>query len=67
VEPAVLEKLRAIVGPDAVLTSVDLSPYVTDGRTPAAAVLPGSADEVAAIVRCAAEAALPVVRQDETT
>jgi glycolate oxidase FAD binding subunit len=56
-----LDKLRAIVGSGHVLTGVDLSPYVIEGRTPEAAVFPGTADEVAAVVAHAAEAIVPVV------
>jgi glycolate oxidase FAD binding subunit len=56
-----LDKLRAIVGPAHVLTGVALSPYVIEGRTPDAAVLPGSVEEVAAVVAQAAEAGVPVV------
>jgi glycolate oxidase FAD binding subunit len=61
VEPAVLDKLRALVGPGALLTGVDLSRYATEGRSPAAAVFPSSVDEVAAVVACAADAGLAVV------
>ena len=43
---ALLDKLRAIVGAPNVLTGVELSPYVVEGRTPEAAVFPGSVDEV---------------------
>ena len=56
-----LDKLRAIVGPAHVLTGVDLSPYVVDGRTPEAVISPGSVDEVAAVVAQAAAAAVPIV------
>src|SRR2546423_430576 len=56
-----LDKLRAIVGPAHVLAGVDLSPFVIEGRTPEAAVLPGSVDEVAAVITQAAEAGVPVV------
>src|SRR5467141_4232340 len=56
-----LDKLRAIVGPAHVLAGVELSPYVIEGRTPEAAVLPGSVDEVAAVITQAAEAGVPVV------
>lgn len=59
-QDALLEKLRAAVGPANVLTGVELSPYVVEGRTPEAAVFPGSVEEVAAVVGLAAEAALPV-------
>src|SRR5438477_1609240 len=56
-----LDKLRAIVGPAHVLAGVELSPFVIEGRTPEAAVLPGSVDEVAAVIVQAAEAGVPVV------
>jgi glycolate dehydrogenase FAD-binding subunit len=55
-----LDKVRATVGAPNVLTGVELSPYVVEGRTPAAAVFPGSVDEVAAVIGLAAEAARPV-------
>ena len=55
-----LDKLRAIVGSGHVLGGVELSPYVIDGRTPEAAVFPGTVDEVAAVVSLAAEAAMPL-------
>lgn len=58
---SLLDRLRAIVGPSHVLTGIDLSLYVIEGRTPQAAVLPGSAGEVAAVVKHAAEAGVPVV------
>jgi glycolate oxidase FAD binding subunit len=58
---SLLDKLRAIVGPAHVLTGVDLSRYVIEGRTPEAAVLPGSVDEVAAIVTHAVDAGVPIV------
>jgi glycolate oxidase FAD binding subunit len=60
VQDALLDKLRAAVGPANVLTGVDLSPFVVEGRTPEAAVFPGSVEEVAAVVGLAAEAALPI-------
>ena len=56
-----LERLRAIVGAANVLTGVELSPYVVEGRTPDAAVFPGSAEEVSAVVTLAAEAGRPVI------
>jgi glycolate oxidase FAD binding subunit len=61
VEAVPLDKLRAIVGPAHVLSGVDLSPYVVEGRTPEAAVFPGSLDEVRAVVELAAVAAIPIV------
>jgi glycolate oxidase FAD binding subunit len=56
-----LDKLRSIVGPPNVLTGVELSPYAVDGRTPEAAVFPGSVDEVRAIVELAGAEAIPIV------
>jgi glycolate oxidase FAD binding subunit len=56
-----LERLRSLLGPTHVLTGVDLSSYVVDGRTPEAAVFPGTAEEVAAVLGLAAAAGLPVV------
>jgi len=59
--PVPLDTLRAIVGPAHVLSGVDLSPYVVEGRTPEAAVFPGSLDEVRALVELAAGAGIPIV------
>lgn len=56
-----LDKLRSIVGPANLLAGVDLSPYVVDGRTPEAAVFPGSLDETRAVVELAASAGVPIV------
>jgi glycolate oxidase FAD binding subunit len=61
VQAAVLEKLRDIVGVAHVSTGVALSPYVVEGRTPDAAVFPGTVDEVRAVVTLAADAGLCVV------
>ncbi|HEU4370758.1 MAG TPA: FAD-binding oxidoreductase [Methylomirabilota bacterium] len=58
---ALLEKLRATVGAAHVLTGIDLSPFVVDGRTPEAAVFPGTTEEVAAVVQQAAAAGTPVI------
>ncbi|MGH7276762.1 MAG: FAD-binding oxidoreductase, partial [Candidatus Rokuibacteriota bacterium] len=60
VQDALLERLRAVVGPANILAGVELSPYVVEGRTPEAAVFPGSIEEVAAVVGVASEAELPV-------
>ncbi len=60
-QAAVLEKLRGIVGAPHVLTGVELSPYVVEGRTPEAAAFPGSLDEVRRVVTLAAESDLPIV------
>jgi FAD/FMN-containing dehydrogenase len=61
VQAAVLEKLRGIVGTPHVLTGIELSPFVVEGRTPEAAVFPGSVDEVRAVVALAAESEVPVI------
>ena len=56
-----LEKLRSIAGAPNVLTGVDCSPYVLEGRTPEAVVFPGSKEDVAAILGVAALAGTPVM------
>ena len=56
-----LRSLAEIVGPAHCLGGADRAPYVVDGRTPCGVVLPGSADEVARVVRAAAAAGVPVV------
>jgi len=61
VDIAVLDKLRAVVGAANVLGDVDLAPYVVEGRTPEAALSPGSVDEVRAVVEIAAGAGIPIV------
>ena len=58
---AVLDKLRAVVGVANVLGDVDLAPYVVEGRTPEAALIPGSVDDVRAVVEIAAGAGIPIV------
>ena len=42
-----LDQLRRIVGAPHVLTGVECSPYVVDGRAPEAVVFPGTREEVA--------------------
>jgi glycolate oxidase FAD binding subunit len=44
-----------------VLTGVDCSPYVLEGRTPEAVVFPGTKEEVAAVLGVAADAGIPVI------
>jgi FAD/FMN-containing dehydrogenase len=67
------ERLRAIVGATRVLTDAnDASPFCTDwrGRYSGVArcvVLPGSTDEVAAVVRTCAEAGVAIVPQGGNT
>lgn len=58
---ALVDKLRAVLGAPHVLTGIELSPFVIDGRTPEAAVFPGSVTDVCAAVRLAAEAAVSIL------
>jgi len=60
VPPTLPDKLRSIVGAAHVLTGVDCSPYVVEGRAPESVVFPGTKEEVAAVLVAAGEAALPV-------
>jgi glycolate oxidase FAD binding subunit len=60
VPDALLQKLRTAVGAVNVLTGVELSPYVVEGRTPEAAVFPGSIEDVAAVMTLASEVGSPV-------
>ena len=60
-QPAILDKLRAIVGPSHLLTGIELSPYVVEGRTPDAAVFPGTVDEIQGVVAIAAQSGVPVM------
>jgi glycolate oxidase FAD binding subunit len=60
VPDALLQKLRTTVGAANVLTGVELSPYVVEGRTPEAAIFPGSIEEVAAVMALATEVGSPV-------
>jgi glycolate oxidase FAD binding subunit len=60
VPSALPDKLRLIVGAPHVLTGVDCSPYVVEGRTPDAVAIPGTKEEVAAVLVAAGEAGLPV-------
>jgi glycolate oxidase FAD binding subunit len=59
--PVLLDTLRATVGAAHVLTGVELSPYLVEGRTPDAAVFPGTVDEVAAVVAQAAAAGAAIM------
>ena len=58
---ALLRTLAEIVGSAHCWAGADCAPYAVDGRTPCGVVLPGSADEVARVVRAAAAAGVPVV------
>src|ERR687884_518213 len=64
-EPRVLERLRAIVGPENVLVDAEkVEPYAQDAVKekfpPEAVLLPRSASEIAAILRLANEERFPV-------
>jgi glycolate oxidase FAD binding subunit len=61
VSDALVQKLRGTVGAANVLTGVELSPYVVEGRTPEAAIFPGSIEEVAAVLTLASEVGSPVM------
>jgi glycolate dehydrogenase FAD-binding subunit len=56
-----LRSFAEIVGPAHCLGGADRAPYVVDGRTPCGVVFPGSAEEVARVVRAAAQGGVPVV------
>ena len=43
------------------LSGIELSPYVIEGRTPDAAVFPGSVDEVRGVVALAGESGIPLI------
>src|SRR5690606_31704208 len=67
-----LDALRATVGAAQVLTGADALPWETDWREryrgrALAVVRPGTADEVAAVVRLCAQAGLPVIPQGGNT
>jgi FAD/FMN-containing dehydrogenase len=67
------DRLRAVVGASRVLTgAADLAPYCTDWRgrytgKASCVVLPGTTDEVAAVVCICAEAGAPIVPQGGNT
>ncbi len=58
---ALADKLRSIAGAPHVLTGVQCSPHVLEGRTPEAVVFPGSKEEIAAILALAAGEGIPVI------
>ncbi len=72
IEPPIRDAVAAIVGAGNVLTGADLAPYVTDWRDRyhGRAVLvarPGTAAEVAAVVRLCSDRGIPVVPQGGNT
>jgi glycolate oxidase FAD binding subunit len=56
-----LRSLAEIVGAAHCVGGTDRAAFVVDGRIPCGVVFPGSADEVARVVRAAAAAGVPVV------
>lgn len=68
----IIERLRAAVGAANLLAGDAMAPYLVDWRgryrgTAHCVVLPGSADEVAGVVRICAEAGAPIVPQGGNT
>ena len=59
-DPDLARRLAAIVGPRHVLTGIECSPYVLEGRTPEAVAFPATKEEVAALLVLAGEDGLPV-------
>lgn len=57
---ALPDRLRGLVGAPHVLTGVDCSPYLVEGRAPEAVIFPGTKEEVAAALVMAGEAGVPV-------
>jgi glycolate oxidase FAD binding subunit len=60
VPAALVDKLCATLGRAHVLTGIELSPFALDGRTPEAAVFPGSVEEISTVVRLAADAGVSI-------
>jgi glycolate oxidase FAD binding subunit len=60
VHPTLGQRLAEIAGPGHVLSGAASAPYVFDGRTPRAVVLPGTREEVAAVLRLAGEQGIAV-------
>src|SRR5262245_43562964 len=56
-----VRSLAEIVGAPHCLGGAERAPYVVDGRTPCGVVFPGSAEEVARVVRTAADAGVAVI------
>ena len=55
-----IRRLTAVVGEPHMLTGVECSPYVLEGRTPEAVVFPGTKEEVAGVLGAADAAGMPV-------
>ena len=57
-----LHRFEEVVGERHLLTATEVvAPYAVDGQTPVAVAFPGSAEEVAALLRLAAEARMSVL------
>ncbi|HSE94294.1 MAG TPA: FAD-binding protein, partial [Methylomirabilota bacterium] len=56
-----LGTLADIVGAAHCLTGAERGPYVVEGRTPRAVVLPGSIEDVSRVVAATAAAGVPVI------
>src|SRR5262245_64236028 len=55
-----IRRLTTLAGARHVLTGVECSPYVLEGRTPDAVVFPGTKEEVAGVLAAADAAGIPV-------
>jgi glycolate oxidase FAD binding subunit len=53
-------RLASLVGDRHVLTGIECSPYVLEGRTPEAVVFPGTKEEVSGVLSAADSAGVPV-------
>jgi glycolate dehydrogenase FAD-binding subunit len=61
VDAELTRRLASLVGDRHLLTGVECSPYVLEGRTPAAVAFPGTKEEVAGILAAADAAGVPVI------
>jgi glycolate oxidase FAD binding subunit len=61
VDAELTRRLVSLVGDRHLLTGVECSPYVLEGRTPAAVAFPGTKEEVSGILAAADAAGVPVI------
>jgi glycolate oxidase FAD binding subunit len=61
VDAELTRRLASLVGDRHLLTGVECSPYVLEGRTPAAVAFPGTKAEVAGLLAAADAAGVPVI------
>ena len=59
-DPELTRRLAALVGERHVLTGVECSPYVLEGRTPEAVIFPANKEEIGGVLVAAAAASVPV-------